>query len=228
MAPINRKVGFIPEVAKLMLSPSLCPSSAFRGAWALEEGQLILCGCRGGQQCWLLSFLLVKAGSRARTWCSGSYIHFALDNWQYLRPLGPFGNFPLAFRIRRRISSPDFSCSQICKAETSHPSGSRQDSASCSFSDSAPGSTGSCVASSGSFMEASGSGLCHGFCMEVLAGGGNRFVSVRQDFGGTGLPLCCAKLLFVENGGILALCNSGTMCLHSLEGVVCNKISCYH
>lgn len=37
-------------------------------------------------------------------------------------------------------------------------------------------------------METPGSGLCHGFCIEVLAGGGNRFVSVRQDFGGIGLP----------------------------------------
>lgn len=171
----------------------------------MEEGQLILCGCPGGQRCWLLSFLLVKAGSGARTWCSGSYIHFALDNWQYLRPLGLFGNFPLAFRIRRRISSPDFPCSQICKAETSHPSRSREDSASCFCSDSAPRQH-VCVASSGSFMEAPGSGLCRGFCIEVLAGEGSRFVSVRQDVSGVGLPFwgsrsavqsCCLLILVV-------------------------------
>lgn len=81
-------------------------------------------------------------------------------------------------------------------------------------------------------METPGSGLCLGFCIKVLAGGGNRFASVRQDFGGRGLPFrrshsAVQSCWLLKLGGILALSNSGTICSRSLEGVVCNEISCY-
>lgn len=195
----------------------------------LEEGQLILCGCPGGQRYWLLSFLLVKAGSGARTWCSGSYIHFALDNWQYLRPLGLFGNFPLAFRIRRRVSSPDFSCSQICKAETSHPSsGGRQDSASCSCSLSLLAAR---LCLCGTLRIIYGDARLRSTPWVLQGGSGrrrDRFVSVRQLLEASLLEeAVMGKLLLVEIGGILALSNSGTICSRSQEGVVCSKISCY-
>lgn len=196
----------------------------------LEEGQLILCGCPGGQRYWLLSFLLVKAGSGARTWCSGSYIHFALDNWQYLRPLGLFGNFPLAFHIHRRVSSPDFSCSQICKAETSHPSsGGRQDSASCSCSHSLLAAR---LCLCGTLRIIYGDARLRSTPWVLQGGSGrrrNRFVSERQLLEASLFwrSQCCAKLLLVEIGGILALSNSGTICSRSQEGVVCSKISCY-
>lgn len=154
----------------------------------MEEGQLILCGCPGGQRCWLLSFLLVKAGSWARTWCSGSYIHFALDNWQYLRPLGHFGNFPLAFRIRRRLSSPDFPCSQTCKAETSHPSRSRETQLAASALTQLPGSA-SVWHPQDHLWRRQAQVCAMGSASRFWQEKGNRFVSVvRQDVSGVGFP----------------------------------------
>lgn len=185
--------------------------------------------CLGQQQ--QLEFPALKgAVSGGRTPLSG---HSSHDSWHYLGPLGLLENFHFHFIFTEEFPAQTCpavaqGCSQICKAETSHPS-SRRSPASCAHPDSAqpPGQHAAFGPSASPGwhpqeqpwgpqrqVQVCVSGSDHG----SLAGVRNSFICVARGFLRGTVPLfwrgCDAvkKCLFVEPGSILQLSNFGTLC----------------
>lgn len=185
--------------------------------------------CLGRQQ--QLEFPALKgAVSGARTPLSG---HSSRDSWHYLGPLGLLEIFHFHFIFTEEIPAQTYpavaqGCSQICKAETSHPS-SRWSPASCTHTDSVqpPGqhpALGPSASPGWHPQEQPWGPQCQaqvcvvGSDLGNLAGARNSFICVAKGFLRDTVPLfwrgCDAviKCLFVEIGGILQLSNFGTLC----------------
>lgn len=159
-------------------------------------------------------------------------LHAAVDNGHDLGPSGLLEILHLHFKLTGVFPAQTFpslaqGCSQICKAETSHPSSCRQDPASCIYTDSAqfPGQHTSPGLSASPVwhpqeqpwrLQHQDQVCVVGSDDGSLARAGNSLICIRRVFKRhcafflKGL-WCHEQLQFVEISGILQLSNFGTL-----------------